>query len=422
MGSRLAALLLAMSILGGLTPCIAQDKDYLGTFETVWGKVNETYYDSTFGGVDWREAHDRYQPQIAAAESDEEFYRLVNKMLWELGVSHAALIPPGSFARYEPLVFAEGSPGVDIRLLSGEALITSVKPASPADTAGLRPGYVVHAVDGVPVEEIVQEAEATISPPSNDRGRTARITKAILSRILGTPGSEVSIVVSDERNKRSEKKMVRTKRSGVAVGPNRAMFMAIEFEAKRLGSDIGYVRLNTLQPPLAAQISGAIKSMGDLRGMILDLRGNSGGEVEKMPDLFLNERTLLYVKRTREGEAQVFCDPVADAFKGPLVLLVDATSGSASEVLAACLQAIGRAVVVGEQSPGSATESDVMIFQDGAVFIYPVAQIRTAKGTVLEGQGVVPDIEVALDRAMLLEAIDSQLSSAISYIEKQGQK
>jgi carboxyl-terminal processing protease len=138
-----------------------------------------------------------------------------------------------------------------------------------------------------------------------------------------------------------------------------------------------------------------------------------------MPELFLKERALLYLNRSRNGETKVFFDPAEDAFKGPLALLIDPLSGSASELFAACLQAIGRAVVVGERSPGSVMEMDRQIFQNGAIFMYPVAQMVTPNGTVLEGHGVVPDIEVGLDREMLLKGIDSQLDAAVRYIEKQ---
>ncbi len=141
-----------------------------------------------------------------------------------------------------------------------------------------------------------------------------------------------------------------------------------------------------------------------------------------MPDPFLTERAFLYFKKTRDSETKVFFDPANDVYKGPLVLLIDEMSGSASETFAACLQAIGRAVVVGEHSPGSVMESDVMMFPNGATFLYPVAQISTPDGTVLEGHGVVPDIEVGLDREMLLKGIDSQLDSAIKYIEEEMQK
>ena len=419
MRPRIIVLFIALGMLVELTPCRSENEEYLRTFEIVWKKVNETYFDPTFGGLNWKDAHDRYQPLITAAKKDKEFYELINKMLWELKVSHANLVPPGSLALYEPLTFAEGSPGIDIRLLNGVAVITSVKPESPAHKAGLYPGYVIQAIDEISVEQIARETELKMPPPSNSRSQIARITKAILSRIYGTPGTEVSIVYSDKGGEKREQKIIRTERSGVAAGP---FFLAIEFEARRLDSGIGYIRLNTLQPQLAAQISKAIKSMGNVRGIIFDLRGNSGGEIEQMPDLFLRERALLYLNRSRSGETKVFFDPADDAFKGPLVLLIDPTSGSASELFAACLQAIGRAVVVGERSPGSVMEMDRIIFPNGAIFMYPVAQLRTPDGTVLEGHGVVPNIEAGLGREMLLKGTDSQLDSAIRYIEKEKQK
>jgi carboxyl-terminal processing protease len=422
MRQKIIILFIALAILVELTPCRSENKEYLGIFEMVWKKVNETYYDPAFGGLNWKDVHDRFQPQIAAAEKDEDFYRLINRMLWELKVSHANLIPPGSFTLYEPLVFAEGSPGIDIRLLKGAAVITSVKPESPADKAGLRPGYVIQALDGISIEEIVREAELWMSPPNNSRGRIAKITKRILSRVFGAPGTEVSIAYSDKEGKKSEKKIPRLKRNGVAVGPKGMFFFALDFEARRMDNGIGYIRLNTLQPQFAAQISGAIKSMGNVRGIIFDLRGNSGGEIEDIPGLFLRERALLYLRKARSGETKIFLDPANDAFKGPLVLLIDTLSGSASELFAACLQAIGRAVVAGERSPGGVMESDMTVFPNGAVFMYPVAQMATPNGTVLEGHGVVPDIETGLDRKMLLKGIDSQLNSAIKYIEKETRK
>jgi len=414
-GSVLLFLIMALGALVAPAPAQGENKGYLEMFETVWSKVNETYFDPSFGGLDWKGVHDRYRPRIAAAKSDEEFYRLINDMLWELKVSHANVIPPGSFALYEPLVFAAGGPGLDIRVLDGAAVVTSVKPGSRAEQAGLSPGLMIQAIDGIAVGQIVRDAELRVPPPANSRSRSARITKAILSRLYGTPGKEVSILYEDKGGQKREQNIVRAKRTGVPVGP---VFLAIEFEARRLDGGIGYIRLNTLQPQLAPQIARAIQTMGDVRGIVLDLRGNSGGEIEGAPGLFLNERACLYLRRSRSGETQVFFDPAANAYKGPLAVLIDRLSGSASELFAASLQAVGRAVVVGDRSPGSVMESDTKIFENGAVFMYPVAQLRMPDGTVLEGHGVVPDIEVGLDRGKLLQGVDSQLDAAVRQIEK----
>jgi carboxyl-terminal processing protease len=418
---RKNSIFVILGILVGLTSCMNQNNMNLKIFESVWKKVNKTFYDPTFGDLNWKDVHDRYLPLITAAENDEEFYGLVNNMLWELKVSHNNIVPPGSFALYEPLVFAEGSAGLDIRLLNGTAVIISIKPESPAHKAGLRPGYVIQAIDRISVEQIVQEAELHVRPPYNRSNQVATITKAILGRIYGASGKEVLISYTNERGEKSEKILIRTKRDGVSVGPEGMFFFALDFETKLFDNGIGYIRLNTLQPQFADQISLAIKSMGNVRGIIFDLRGNSGGEIEGIPNLFLTERTLLYLKRSRSGETKVYFDPAEDAYKGPLVLLIDPLSGSASELFAACLQEIGRAVVVGERSPGSVLEMDRKIFLNGAIFMYPVAQLATPDGIVLEGHGVVPDMEVSLNREMLLKGVDSQIDAAIRYIEKNGQ-
>lgn len=416
---RRRALVPFIALLAALTSCRSQKKQqYLDTFEQVWKTVNETYFDSTFGGLRWEDVRDRYLPRIAAAETDEAFYRLVNTMLWELNVSHANLVAPGLLARREPLLCAEGSPGLDVRVLDAVAVITSITPGSPAQEAGLRPGYVIRAVDGIRVEQIAQEAVSIERPPRNSRNRVALVTKAILGRIYGTPGTAVSIAYSDGHGNTGQSKMVRTRRSGTAVGPRGILYFAVEFEARRLDQGIGYIRLNTLQPPLVARVSDAIGSMKDAGGIVLDLRGNSGGEIEGLPELFLKERALLFLRRSRTGDAQVFGDPASNVFGGPLVVLVDQLTGSAAELFAACLQAMGRVVVVGKRSPGAVVESDMTVLPNGAIFMYPVAQLATPDGTVLEGHGVVPDIEIGLDREMLLKGVDSQLQSAIGWLAK----
>ncbi len=419
---RIIVLFLTSGLVVQMTPGQSGNKAYLSMFEMAWNRVNETFHDPAFGGLNWKEVHDRYLPQIASAEKDEVFYNLLNTMLWELKVSHAYIIPPGTLARFEPLTFADGSPGLDIRLLGGTAVITAVHPGSPAHKTGLRCGYAIQAIDDIPVEQIIQEAERISPPPDNSRSRIARNTKALLSRVYGAAGTEVSIAYADESGKPGARKITRIKRNGVALGPGGMIFMAVEFEARRLGKDIAYVRMNTLQPELAARTSAAIKSMGGVSGVIIDLRGNSGGEIEQMPELFLAEKTLLYLRKDRAGEKKIFSSPSADAYQGPLVILIDALSGSASELFAAGMQAAKRATVMGERSPGIMMESDVRPFPNGAVFMYPVAQGKTPDGTVLEGHGVIPDIEIGLSRERLLSGVDSQLDAAVKCLEKATKK
>ena len=144
--------LLSMSPAFGLSQKTNEDR--LAVFERVWSRVNETYFDPSFGGLDWKEVRSRYRPRIAAAKNDEEFHSLINAMLWELKVSHAAFVPPGFFANVEPIVFAKGGIGINVRLLDGRVVISSVDAGSPAEKAGLRSGFIVQAIESYTTKQL----------------------------------------------------------------------------------------------------------------------------------------------------------------------------------------------------------------------------------------------------------------------------
>jgi carboxyl-terminal processing protease len=408
-------------MLLGLVAC-GEDEGYVDNFETVWRTVNETYFDPSFGGLDWREVHDRYQPLIAAAEDDQEFCRLVNDMLWELNVSHAAVSPPGGLARRLPGAFAEGGIGIDLRLLDGEVVITSVEPGSPGDEAGLRPGLVIERIDGTPIEQIFDEAESHMAPPYNSRGRLETATRVILGYVYGPPDTAVSIAYLDGGGEAYETTISRTRRDRKTLPSGDLPPFFLEFESRRLENGIGYIRFNTFHPDLTKDIRHAIETMGDAPGLIIDLRGNVGGTGLELAEQPLTERTLFLKLRTRDGATDVVLDPADNLYEGPLVLLIDVACYSNCELHAAGLQATGRAVIAGERSPGSVTAMDALKLPNGATFLYPIVQISTPDGTVLEGHGVVPDIEVGLDRRLLLQGIDSQLEAAIKYIEQEMQR
>jgi C-terminal processing protease CtpA/Prc len=135
-----------------------------------------------------------------------------------------------------------------------------------------------------------------------------------------------------------------------------------------------------------------------------------------MAEQLVQERVLFWRYRERDSVGEVYLEPVEGAYSGPLVVLIDVMSASSAEEFGGALQAIGRATVVGERSAGICVAADTLELPNGAVLVYPFRQTRTADGTVLEGHGVIPDIEVSLDREQLLHGIDAQLAAAISQL------
>jgi carboxyl-terminal processing protease len=403
------------------TATLAQTEQWLEVFELVWQTVNETYFDPTFGGLDWNEARERYRPQVAAAQDHEVFYVTLNKMLFELNVSHIGVVPPGEEEQLEPVLSAEGSIGMDVRLLDGDAVIVSCRPGWPAAEAGLRPGLVVERVDGKTVEQWADEV-LTI-PPLHERNERKRLTAKLQAQFYGTLDTTVELVYRDAHDEAHETVIQRAERDGkVDLGGGVAPFY-VEFESRRLDQDIGYIRFNAFIPPVDQRFPEALQSLRGTRGLIIDLRGNHGGvfEVRKpLAEQLVQEQVLFWSYRTRDSVEEVYLKPVQDAYGGPLVVLIDVMSASSAEEFSGALQAIGRAVVVGERSAGVCVRMNVKQLPNGALLMYPFAQSRTADGTVLEGNGVTPDIEVALDRDSLLQGIDSQLEAAISQIERQS--
>ncbi len=161
-------------------------------FQIVWQTVNDLFYDPKFGGVDWAQARERYQPQVAKAGNDREFHLLLQEMLNELHQSHFMVVPREAIPKIrvtkerldgtdedsdlrssedlepeEPLDSLSykltdrllTGIGIDVRILGGSAVVTRVEPGSTAARAGLRPGFVIKKVGSRSLDSVIAEIE-----------------------------------------------------------------------------------------------------------------------------------------------------------------------------------------------------------------------------------------------------------------------
>jgi len=154
--------------------------------------------------------------------------------------------------------------------------------------------------------------------------------------------------------------------------------------------------------------------------MVLDLRGNSGGLLGMVSGLsgILNRNPqALGFLETRGGRTPLIAFPQKLPYQGSLVILIDGSTQSAAEMFAASMQESGRASVIGETSAGNTLPSTIRELPTGALFQYAFANYHTSGGTLLEGHGVVPDLQVKLTRAALLAGHDPQLDAAISKLQ-----
>jgi carboxyl-terminal processing protease len=367
------------------------------TFDVVWKTVHDKYFDPQFGGVDWTAVKKKYEPQIAAVENDVEFQDLLDRMLNEIKISHLHILDLAKLD--QQLARSVVTRGLALRDLDNQVVVTRTIDGSPAATAGLRPGYVIKAIDDVPVVN-AKNAEAKVAK-DNEKHRLTIIDEANTTR-------EIEIGHALPPADKHESARIGTATRHVLV------------ETKTLGDGIGYIYFTNFITPLKKRLISGFDSMRNARGIVIDLRGNSGGETEVgllLAGMFIDKEAQISITQTRKGEYQYKAKPQKNPYRGPVVILLDEESASESEEVAAGLQALGRVVVIGRTSRGEDMDATLQgLPMDSVALLYPVGLPRTPKALTIEGRGVIPDIDVKLTRDELLKGTDSQLEAAIQHL------
>jgi carboxyl-terminal processing protease len=398
------------------------DGEYSKNFETVWNTVDKTFYDPGFGGLDWLTVHDEYNPRIEVAADDQTFYLLLNQMLRDLSISHIGVGPVETGPSVEPVVWAKGKTGIDLRLLNNQAVFTWGEAGLPVEQAGLQTGYIIQSIERIAVEQILAAEDLHLTPPSNEQSLIDQLTRKLLSRIYGEPGTCVILTFRNKEDELGEKCIERIQRPRTGCKGEVLTRSYLKFEHQWLQSNLGYIRFNIFLPDLVPELAKAVAEMQDAPGIFIDLRGNPGGNpfaCEQMaaqsPDtsiLFGSFKPPVEtVRGVVEGQGTYF---------NPLVILIEALSLSGSEYFASGMQELGRALTIGEKSMDRTTGMDAAILQNGILLGYPVAQLLTKGDMPLEEIGIFPDIPVSLERDLLLSGIDAQLQAAINLIMEQN--
>jgi carboxyl-terminal processing protease len=198
----------------------------------------------------------------------------------------------------------------------------------------------------------------------------------------------------------------------------------VRVEVKTVGDNIGYIAVNKFLDPVYVMktFNDALESFMEADGLIVDLRGNSGGKDAMalgMMGWLAPKEWVAGRLRTRGNEFKMIVRPRARTYDGPVAVLTDGLTGSSAEFVAAALQEIGRARVIGTRTKGEALPGEYTTLPNGDVFLYAVADFVTGAGKRLEGVGVTPDIEVALTQGSLLEGRDVVLEAAANWVRTQ---
>ncbi|WP_206791079.1 S41 family peptidase [Amycolatopsis sp. MtRt-6] len=366
-------------------------------FDESWRLVRDRYWRADVDGVDWPSIGARYRRVLDRVGCSHDLFDVIMEMHGELSVSHVGVFFIGGQGRPAP---PPGYLGADLaptagdgwrieRLLTGD--ISSSMHRTPLTGPGVtaRPGDVITAVDGEPVDP-------AYGPMPRLAGKAGRPVKLTLRR--DDTEFRLTVVPTPHESRLRHHDLTVRRRARVA---------------ERTGGRAGYLRIIDMVAAGWADLNRDLGEELERTGLILDLRGNHGGDLHPLLDLLTRRVTGWHQPRF----AQPYTWPY-DTVRGPVVVVVDEFTTCGPENLVVSLQLLGAATLVGTRTHGSMTGSippDQALLDGSRVSQPTVSKWWDGPGW-LDGHGVTPDVEVEITPQDWVADRDPQLDTAIDLV------
>ena len=299
---------------------------------------------------------------------------------------HSAYLIPDDYQELQAGTSGEfGGLGIEVGMEDGFIKVIAPIDDTPAQRAGVEAGDLVIRLDDTPVKGM-SLAEA-------------------VKVMRGAPGTDIVLTIVREGADRP-----------LRITITRDVIRVTSVRSRSLEPGYGYVRISQFQVRTGESLREAIANLrevsgGDgLKGLVLDLRNNPGGVLNaavSVSDAFLDKGTIVYTEGRMDDAQLTFSAKGSDILDGvPLVVLVNAGSASASEIVAGALQDHRRAVIMGEKTFGKGSVQTILPLDNGSALKLTTARYYTPSGSSIQARGIVPDI--TLDRMRVSEIHASQ--------------
>lgn len=396
----------------------------VATFDEIWQTIHDTFYDPTFAGLDWEAVKAELRPKVEAAPSAEAAREIDREMLARLKRSHFGLIttaPSGALpgAAIAPL---------DVRIVPEGVVVVDVQLGGMGGLDVHR-GDLVTSIDGQPISKLIDTAEG-----SSPRAHALDAWRRVFSALHGATGSMADVDLRTPAGATAHVKLERRIESGQAVTVGNLPPLYVRTNARVETTPgrkrVGVIAFNLWMTAVAAPFETAIDAYRRHDGLVIDLRGNPGGLADMIRGIaghIVNDRALLGEMHMRQATLEFRVNPrlsTSDGrrvvpFAGPVAILVDELTASASECFTGGLQSLGRVRVFGRQTMGQALPAATKQLSNGDVLLYAVGDFVTSTGRRLEGEGVVPDEIVPLRIDDLARGRDAALAAALAWIDRE---
>ena len=308
---------------------------------------------------------------VEKVDSKELIYGAINGMLKDLD-PHSSFLKPEDYKELQIETKGKfGGLGIEITIKDSVLTVVSPLEGTPADKAGMEAGDQIVKIDDEPTQDMsLMEA---------------------VQKMRGPKGTKVKLTV-----------VRKGERKPLEFDIVRDMITIQSVKAQTLEPGYGYIRISSFQSGTASDLRKALDQMEaqnpPLQGLVLDLRNDPGGLLDQaveVSDEFLDSGLIVYTGGRLESQKMRF-----EAHKNdkphnyPIVVLVNAGSASASEIVAGALQDHKRAIILGEPTFGKGSVQTVIPLNDGSAIRLTTSLYYTPSGRSIQAKGIEPDILV----------------------------
>jgi len=316
---------------------------------------------------------------------DELINGSIEGMLRQLD-PHSAFMTADDFKEMQISTSGEfGGIGIEITMDNGRLTVISPIEDTPAFEAGLKAGDIIIEINGESTQDIT-------------------LMDAV-KKIRGPRGSEVELTILHTDSTKPEK-----------VSMRRDTIPIISVKSQMLENGYLLMRLTRFNENTTVEMHKLLRKAAKqeaLKGIILDLRNNPGGLLDQavsVADTFLSQGNIVYIQGRDEGTRKDFnAGSQSTDLDTPLVVLINAGSASASEIVAGALQDHKRALLLGERTFGKATVQTVIPLADGSGIKLTTALYYTPSGRSIQAEGITPDLVYPFVAAAADNGADSML-------------
>ncbi len=371
--------------------------------------------------IDWKKVSRQFRKEVQSVKSDQDHLVLLVRLLARLEDGHAAVRPleRGKRVRWPNDGSANRTgPGM-FWCRSGKKILVK-NSWSAAEKAGIRPGMEILAVNRIPAAKWLAKRVEDLSDKISFSTDHQAFFYACHWGLADAPGTRLRLTVRNAKGRRGAATIVYAKANPVPSGP------AFPPEGLTSANDIyygttkagwGYIHVRRCPGNLPELTDQALATLGNVPGLILDFRGNSGGGFDH--DGFLG-RFIPEGKSIRFGKRYRSAGP--NPYGGPIVVIIDATVRSAGETAAGIFKEDGRGYMIGESPTAGMSSSKTTIPLPSELFELYVSvhsnKKRFNRGRGIEGIGVLPHEEVAFQAKDLAAGVDTLIRRAEAILAK----